>query len=36
MLWLLCRINVLVEVFALDIELRQLLDVVKLELLANG
>ena len=36
MLWLLYRVNVLVEVLVLDIEFRQLLDVVELELLANG
>jgi hypothetical protein len=36
MLWLLYRVNVLVDVLVLDIEFRQLLDVVELELLANG
>ena len=35
-LWLLYRVNVLVDVLVLDIEFRQLLDVVELELLANG
>jgi hypothetical protein len=33
---LLYRVNVLVEVLVLDIEFRQLLDVIELELLANG
>ena len=36
MLWLLYHINVLVEVLVLNIEFHQLLDVVELELLANG
>jgi hypothetical protein len=36
MLWLLYRVNVLVDVLVLDIEFRQLLDVVELALLANG
>ena len=36
MLWLLYRVNVLVDVLVLDVEFRQLLDVVELELLANG
>jgi len=35
-LWLLYRVNALVDVLVLDIEFRQLLDVVELELLANG
>ena len=35
-LWLLYRVNVLLDVLMLDIEFRQLLDVVGLELLANG
>jgi len=35
-LWLLYRVNVLVDVLVLDIEFRQLLDEVELELLANG
>ena len=35
-LWLLYRVNVLVDVLVLDIEFRQLLDVIELELLANG
>lgn len=33
---MLYRVNVLVDVLVLDIEFRQLLDVVELELLANG
>jgi hypothetical protein len=36
MLWLLYHVNVLVNELVLDIEFRQLLNVVKLELLANG
>jgi hypothetical protein len=37
-LWLLYRVNVLVDVLVLDIEFRQLLllDAIELELLANG
>ena len=36
-LWLLYRVNVLVDVLVLDIEFRQSLDVIELEqLLANG
>jgi hypothetical protein len=36
MLWLLYHVNVLVDVLVLDIEFRQLLNVVELELLASG
>ena len=35
-LWLLYRVNLLVDVLVLDIEFRQLLDVIELEMLANG
>ena len=35
-LWLLYRVNVLVDLLMLHIEFRQLLDVVELELLAKG
>ena len=35
-LWLLYRVNVLVDLLMLHIEFRQWLDVVELELLANG